>query len=73
MPPSTDRVQAYEWAINLAAAQFGRYGRIVPLEVRRHVGSGYFSYSPFPGDCENGMREALSEIPTNRWMAQLPS
>lgn len=73
MTPSIDRVQAYERAINLAAAQFRRYGRILPLVVRRHVGSGNFSHSPFPGDCENGMKETLSEIPTNRRMAKLSS
>jgi len=52
-------------AVEIAAKEFQRFGNMPHLRIRRHVGTGVFSVSALPDDCENGMLSMVREVPPN--------
>jgi hypothetical protein len=52
-------------AVEIAAERFERFGNLPHLRIRRHAGTGMFSVSALPDDCENGMLRMVREVPPN--------
>ena len=65
MKPKKPKHKVHKQMLDTATDQFQRTGRIPALRLREHPGTGEFSFSALPDDCEDGMRRTTHRIPTN--------
>jgi hypothetical protein len=53
----------YKQMLDTAAAEYDRTGRLPPLRIRKHMGTGVQTISSLPDDCEDGMRRTVRRLP----------
>jgi hypothetical protein len=65
MTPTSDQAAIRIRSIEIVAEQFRRTGSILPRYIHQNPGTGLYSASPRPSDCENGMLRPIRSLPAN--------